>query len=231
MRYLILNFLLLSVLGLNAQIQTTHRQKLSGIPIYNKQTGAKLSDREFIELKREHRDLVLQPKINKYGEAEALYVDTEQTGRVNIRDTSLRLNSGEIFPSFVMKTYSGDILDSEKLKGKLILIHCQIFIKPPFFKENALNEVSELINNKQNKSNVEFILLTESEPSEIDKSFFHPNELKRIVPDARNFMIRYLVNSSPCNILIDTGSKLVSYYDAFEFEKLKNDISRIGFDK
>ncbi|MGC9355168.1 MAG: hypothetical protein ACP5D9_15080 [Mariniphaga sp.] len=211
---------------LNAQIVTKSNLNVTGIPKFNKNTGEKISNEEFLEIIHQTPNVYSEPKIDKFGEVEALFIDPTKSGKINNRDTSLRVTPGEEFPPFVMKTMVGQKLNSEKMRGKYILVYSELFLKPPFFNENAFNKTVRLINNFR-EGEIEMILLTERQESEIDKELIPSLNSLKIVPNARNFITRYIITEYPSWILVDNQGKLVSYYGAMEFQKLEEDLEQV----
>jgi len=227
MKYLFLFLLVLGIKPVCAQHQMVYKSNSSTnvttLPKYDAITGKKLSLKEFVEMTQKYPGIVPFRKINKYGEISALYFDARKSGRVSYRDTSLRVKPGEEFLPFVMRTIDGECLDSEKLKGKKILLHSQLLMQAQRFVESSFQEVTALVKEKQKAEDVVFIVMTVNAPNEIDDSILAKNELAKIVPNAGNFSERLIINSYPSNILIDEEGKLIGYYEPHEFEKLKAD--------
>lgn len=214
-------------LDILAQIGAEYRYNLSDVPLFNKYTGEKISDKDFEKMVEENPSIMLIPQINELGVIWSFNADPKNKSLIAFRDTSLRVKPTEEFLPFKMKTMDGERLDSDNLKGKNILIHCQLYLKPPLFVEKSFNEISEIVKSKSESGDIIFIVLTESDKHDINDGFEKICENVKIVPDSRNFMIRYLINSYPSNILIDKNGDLVSYYESFEFEKLKKDLSEL----
>lgn len=227
MKYILIFLFLVQGFSSLAQVQSaTRRIRITGIPKINAETGEKFSEKEFIQFIQQHPGLVPKEKIDKYGNVEAMIFDPHKTGKVSYRDPALRVKPGDDFLPFVMKTTTGDVLDSEKLKGKKILLHCQISLKTKaLFVEKAFNEVVQLTKEYKNPEELLLVIWTEDFANDL-KDFTSENAPFYIVADARNFYERYYVTSFPCNILIDKQGKLVSYFDNIDFEKLKTTLLR-----
>lgn len=70
---------------------TKSNLNVTNIPIFNKITGEKISNKEFFEIIAETPNVYSEPKIDKFGEVEALFIDPTKSGKINNRDTSLKL--------------------------------------------------------------------------------------------------------------------------------------------
>ncbi|WP_282125117.1 TlpA family protein disulfide reductase [Marinifilum flexuosum] len=210
-----------------SQTHTSHfSRKIELNQIYNKNTGKLISEKEILELQKTKK-LHFEPVINKFGKIERYEIDPNQTCNYSRIDTSKRTKRGDLFPPFVMKSIKSKTLDSEKFKGKYILLQFQFTFKEPFFIEKAFNEFEEIISELNETKNVKGIFISKSSTEEsIEKINDKPYSFS-IIADGRNFLEKYTIINSPTFILIDKSGNLKSYYTLLEMDKLKTDLKKI----
>tara|TARA_R110002049_G_scaffold68233_3_gene176959 strand:+ start:9361 stop:10056 length:696 start_codon:yes stop_codon:yes gene_type:complete len=196
--------------------------------VYDKASGKHINADKVQRIIRDNPNIVFEQVIDKYGNIESRLLDTLKLSRKGNRDISKRVQKGEPFPPFVMKSLSNRILDSEKLKGGIILIQFQLMFREPFLKIKTIEEFEELVSEFRKTMNLEAIILTDSSKSEILENIDTSKYISEFVPDGRNFNEKYLVVSFPSIVLIDTNGNLVSYYDPDEIDKLKLDIGKLN---
>ena len=196
--------------------------------VYDKASGKHINADKVQRIIRDNPNIVFEQVIDKYGNIESRLLDTLKLSRKGNRDISKRVQKGEPFPPFVMKSLSNRILDSEKLKGGIILIQFQLMFREPFLKIKTIEEFEELVSEFRKTMDLEAIILTDSSKSEILENIDTSKYISEFVPDGRNFNEKYLVVSFPSIVLIDTYGNLVSYYDPDEIDKLKLDIGKLN---
>ena len=196
--------------------------------VYDKASGKHINADKVQRIIRDNPNIVFEQVIDKYGNIESRLLDTLKLSRKGNRDISKRVQKGEPFPPFVMKSLSNRILDSEKLKGGIILLQFQLMFREPFLKIKTIEEFEELVSEFRKTMNLEAIILTDSSKSEILENIDTSKYISEFVPDGRNFNEKYLVVSFPSIVLIDTNGNLVSYYDPDEIDKLKLDIGKLN---
>tara|TARA_R110000868_G_scaffold157160_3_gene384306 strand:+ start:8254 stop:8949 length:696 start_codon:yes stop_codon:yes gene_type:complete len=196
--------------------------------VYDKASGKHINADKVQRIIRDNPNIVFEKVIDKYGNIESRLLDTLKLSRKGNRDISKRVQKGEPFPPFVMKSLSNRILDSEKLKGGIILIQFQLMFREPFLKIKTIEEFEELVSEFRKTMDLEAIILTDSSKSEILENIDTSKYISEFVPDGRNFNEKYLVVSFPSIVLIDTYGNLVSYYDPDEIDKLKLDIGKLN---
>jgi hypothetical protein len=222
---LILGLLLTVGKILPAQVSSnSYSMEISGKPIRNVVSGEMISEGKLHELITANSRLILDPVINKYGEVESFLYYPDTKNYKSARDTSKRTKVGEPFPPFYMRSINGKKLDSEKLLGKPVLIQFQLFMKAPFFNANLFHQLDSLAEELKTAANLETIVVTQSDKEEIKNSIAVGDYKIDIVPDGRNFSIRYLVTAFPSYILTDREGKLVRYYDGSDLSRLRHDI-------
>jgi cytochrome oxidase Cu insertion factor (SCO1/SenC/PrrC family) len=140
------------------------------------------------------------------------------------RDISLRTKPGEPLPPFVVRSVTGKKIDSETCHGRPILVLFQLFFKAPFFNEKQFHQFESMVDSLKTKGDLEVIVITESTSDDIKSVIDVKNSNFQIIPEGRNFSVRYLVIKFPSYLLIDKEGKLVYYYEENEITKLQQDI-------
>lgn len=205
----------------------SYKQQISGKKIINKESGVRIDDSDLQHLINSNPNIVFEPVIDKYGEIEYFEVDPNHKNAVIERDVTKRTPVGQQFPPFVMKSIKNKMLDSDKLKGKIVLLQFQLLFMEPFFRETTLRDFNDLVSEFKQIIDLQAIVVTESSKNEIPNHIVTNNYNFEIVPDGRNFNQKYLVTSIPTVVLIDNNGNLINYYNQDEIDKLKSDIHRI----
>ncbi len=202
-------------------------EQITGKPVYNKSTGLLLDDKELNTLLKANPRLSLERVINKYGEVESFVYDPDKKANYDTRDITKRTKTGDPFLPFVMTSVTKKTLDSEKLIGKIVLIQFYTLIKAPFFNEETFNRFESLAKDLQNKTEIEFITVTQSSEEDIKSKVDIANCKSQIIPNGRNFYERFLITDFVTFVLIDRDGKLVSYYDMNNLSDIQSDILKL----
>jgi len=222
-----ISFIILGILIVFSNLtiaQVSHTEQITGKPVLNKQTGAKISEERLHELMVSDPNFILEQIINKYGEVESFLYDPTRKGKSLTRDTSLRTKAGELLPPFVVRSVTGKKIDSETCHGRPILVLFQLFFKAPFFNETQFHQFKLMADTLKGKGDLEIIVITDSTNDEIKSAIDVKNSNFQVVPEGRNFSVRYLVTKFPSYLLIDKEGKLVYYYEENNITKLQHDI-------
>ncbi|MEQ8583146.1 MAG: hypothetical protein RIC30_10575 [Marinoscillum sp.] len=114
MKHLILPFFCsVIVLGLGhtpsfGQYSSSSSVKISAGTVYDKESGRLLSEEEMMELMT-NGNPAFEPQMDKYGRATTFLIDTPNPyAQVSMRDISRRPQVGDIVPTFVMNSITGD---------------------------------------------------------------------------------------------------------------------------
>lgn len=202
------------------------QERVSGKPIYNKITGEKIDESKISELRKSPNGFVLESVIDKYGNVESFLYDPDKIGNSVPRDFSKRTKAGEPFTPFILKSINGGKIDSEKLRGKIILIQFILLFQKPFFNEARFKQFESLRTDSLMPADLETIVITESSEEEIKECIDIKKYKTPIVPDGRNFSIRFLIRAFPSMILIDKEGKLIYYFEDSNDSKLFDEIKK-----
>lgn len=223
-------FIIISAISpyLSAQIKgETYTMRISGTSVINKKTGEKLEGTALDDYMFSHPKTVFEPVINKFGDIDYFEVDPQKTDMTLKIDISKRTKNGDTFLPFIVNANNGKHIDSEKLKGMPIILQFQLHLKGFGFLEKVYNKLDSLVENYQEIGPLEAILFTETKKEELPNQFNPDSCNFNIVTDARNFKIRYQIETFPSIILIDKEGKLVSYYDSLNMNQLESDLKKL----
>lgn len=226
-------FIALFILSNNTFSQIPGRaftNSISDKEIYNKVSGERINENDLSDLIENNPHIYFEPVINKYGDIESYLVDPSapsNNGRIISRDVSRQVKKGGQFPPFVMKSIKNRVIDSEKIRGKIILMQFQLQLVKPFFRKQTFDAFNSLIEDIRKTTEVEAVIVTESTTNEIKEQIGDCNYVAEMIPNGRNFNQKYQVVNFPSIVLIDKNGCLVSYYNQVEIEIIKSDIEKI----
>jgi len=189
------------------------------IAIFNKSTGERISLEEFSVILKNNSRPHLERVINERGEVSTLYYDPNGNGR-ETRDPNLRSKPNQKFPHFIFTTTSNETIDSEKLTGKVVVLHFNMFFREPFTTQKNLTEFENILKSSPAKANTAAIILTHSSEEEISALTEKINVKFPVVANGANFFHKFLVTSFPSYVVIKKDGTLAAYADDLDELKL-----------
>lgn len=160
--------------------------------------------------------------INKYGKIDRYYYNPNNilTEFPN-RDKSQQIKEGQLFPEFVFKTIDNEIIDSEKQRGKWVLIRFELFTR--FMNKGSIEKLNNQINKlEESKDLISIICLADNkqniknEMALIDSNF-------KLVDGGRNFHEKFNIVGFPTTLLLDKQGRVYKYFynrDEIDLEAL-----------
>ena len=222
---LLLSLLLISLHTYGQQSTSSTYQIKSGT-VYDKESGKLLTEDEMAELFA-NGNPILEPRMDKYGQPSSFTVDRSGSGsRINTRDASKRPLPGEEVLPFIMKSLSGESLDSEALRGQFILLHFELVVSPPIFSLSKFNEMQSSIESIKKEDSLVAISVFQSSQQDIEAVLELSQYPSQIVADGRGFSVRYQITDFPSFLLIGKRGELIGYYKRSEWNKLKSDLAK-----
>jgi hypothetical protein len=212
MKTLLLAPLLFIVINFTTFSQTVETVKSNFDPsgrIFDKKTGEKISDEQFSEFIKNDPRVSLEPVVNKYGNVDKYLLDTS-TRTIKKRESGNQTKPGEQLPEFVFKSIDEVIVNSSELNGKWILLKFEIFLK--MVDSLSLVKLDEEIKSLDKQDDLVVISCFMEGKSEIVKKLNTNVSNIHIIPNARNFHIRYNIVRMPTIILLDPDGNVVRYY-------------------
>lgn len=194
--------------------------RISG-KVYNKKTKKWVSNLELMEIARKHPFIFFQTVYNKYGEIDTLFYDPDNIneGKSPNRKEENQTKPGEIFPEYVFRTIDDIILDSEKLKGKWVLLSFDLLAKPDLMKK--LSRQSDSARPFVEKDQLVLILCMADTKAIMLKKSGQEEHVFNIVSDGGNFHGKFNIVSFPTRILIDPEGRVVKYFHPTEEIRFK----------
>jgi peroxiredoxin len=222
MKFILLILVLFCTQSYAQIFSNTTSERIEG-KVYYKNTGQKISDEELIKIITNNPGIAFERIYNKYGKLEKLYYDPDgvHDSLPPVHSRENQIKTGEKFPEFVFKTVDKEILDSEKLLGKWILLRFEVFTK--FINRDEIDSISYQIKESQIGEHLVAILCLADSKQNINKEFDANRLAFKLVPDARNFHKMFKIVNFPTSILIDREGKVFKYYylgDTIPFEEL-----------
>jgi len=195
--------------------------------IVNQATGKRISYDAYDELlKKNPGRYRTQPVFDKYGKASsfALIPKTKSEVETGITLTIEEEGMPEIgkpLPPFVMAGLDGKTYDSEKLKGKYILLGFWVKYEKPMYTWESTKIISDFINENQEKG-IEIVSLgTTINTDEECRKFIPKRNCGFIpVPDSYGFNHRYKIAETPFFILIDKKGIVRAMAPHTEFDRI-----------
>lgn len=178
--------------------------------ITDQSTGKKLSYAQYEEiLKRNPGKYRTQPVFDKYGKASSFALvrkngqDVNANGGVMV-NSDLMPEIGEVLPPFVMKGLDGKEYNSEKLKGKYVLLGFWVKFEKPLYTLASTKIISKFIAENEKKG-IEIISLgtTLNTEAECREAIPQRNCGFIPVPESYGFNHRYKIGETPYFILLD----------------------------
>lgn len=193
--------------------------------IINKATRKKLSYKEYEQLERANPgSYKLEPVFDEYGKASSFWltkISSRQNDRVISFDEDLMPEIGEELPHFVMKGLDGVTYDSERLKGKFVLLGFWIRYEKPLYSQAATKVIMDFINAQKSRG-VDIVSLgtTLDNREECLQKIPKRNCGFIPVPESYGFNHRYHVGETPFFILLDKQGKVKAMAPHTEFSKI-----------
>lgn len=194
--------------------------------VYHKITGENISQSTLNKLVEQNPNLYLERVFDRNGKVIRYYYDPNNQGKVNNIVSEPGVSAGDEFPPFSFKTIKGHQLDSEDLRGKLILLRFELHSTDFRFKKHEVAELDNQINNLSNSDAVKAIIVFRENQKIIERSYPFPNSNFELVADGKKFFEKYRIKQYPMTALIDQNGNLISYFKYSEDIILENYINK-----
>ncbi|WP_353719558.1 thioredoxin-like domain-containing protein [Dyadobacter sp. 676] len=202
-------------------------------PIIDHATGRRISYEAYDNmLKRNPGQYKTQPIFDKYGKASSfevikksqLYVQPD--GSV-MNNPDLMPEIGEPIAPFVMRGLDGKVYDSEKLRGKYILLGFWVRYEKPLYTLASTKVISNFIDENKRKG-IEIVSLgtTLNTEEECLEAIPKRNCGFIPVPESYGFNHRYKISETPYFILVDRKGIIRAMAPHTEFSKISELVLR-----
>jgi peroxiredoxin len=202
---------------------TTSVVKINFKKIYDKSTGKRIKEKDFRKIIKNLKNYYLDPIIDKNGNVEKYLFDLNNINKKMSRDITQRVNSGDFFPDFNIKTLTNENISLKDLKGKIVILRFELFADNFRFKKHEIVDLDNQINQIENKNDkIKAIIIFPTSENEVIKGFDIENSNFNLVANGMNFHHRYLIKRYPTTIIIDEEGKLIDYFSYSNEIILKN---------
>jgi len=222
-KYIFILITLYSGLVLSQEIQvgitrtrTTINNNFSADMVYNKITGQRMSKSAVHKLIKNNPNLQLENVYNKSGEIIKYLYNPENNTNFSKSSAKGSIESGNQIPEFIFKTVQGEKLDSEKLKGKWLIIRFEGFAESFTIKHDELKELHEKIDNSEFKKSIAAIIIFQNDENSIEKLFPNENSNFKVVTNGIPFHRIFKITRTPKTLVIDPNGVLVNSYNYSE---------------
>jgi peroxiredoxin len=206
----LLTFLLLTLLQYHLIAQISYRFSISD-KVFYKETGEKITHEELQNILKENPGISFETVYNKYGEREKFLYDPNNIiiGGKKSRKAENQTQPGERFPEFVFKTLENDSIDSEKIKGKWVIIRFELFAS--LVNRDIISTIDEDISKSSLKEEIIPILCLADSRENVAKAFGSEESSFKFVSNAKNFHEMFNIVSFPTTVIIDRDGKVFKY--------------------
>jgi hypothetical protein len=200
--------------------------------IFNKSTGRRISYQEYDQLlKRNPGQYKTVPVFDKYGKPSSFAVSRNLGNGYEVKDVNydpdLLPEIGETLEPFVMEGLDGKIYDSEKLRGKYILLGFWVKYEKPLWTLASTKIISNFIDeNKRRGIDIVSLGTTLNTEEECREAIPKRNCGFIPVPESYGFNHRYKIGETPFFILIDKQGVVKAMAPHTGFDKISSMILR-----
>ncbi len=180
--------------------------------VYNKATGAKVSERDYRKILEENPRLYLEREIDEEGNVIRYLYDPNKPTVSDKPNLMTNIPEKGSVPNFKLTAIDGKKIELANLQGKLVILRFEQGAGDLRFKKNEIADLDKKINSLKNKENVEAIILFECPEEEVRKGFDLKDSNFKLIADGRNFSFKYDVHFYPTTLLIDQNGKLIKVY-------------------
>lgn len=204
----------------------TTTEKVDLTKIYHKKTGEKIKKNEFKKLIKSKKKYILEKVIDENGNIEKYLYDPDNKAKLQKRDISKRVRSGESFPNFNFETVDGENINLKHLNGQIVILRFELFADNFRFKKEEIVDLDNQINQlEDNGEKISPIIIFISPKNEVLKGFDIKDSNFNLVSDGMNFHERYLITVYPSTVILDKEGKLINYFSFSDEIVLKDIIS------
>ena len=196
-------------------------------PIMDHATGKRISYEAYTEMLRKYPGVYkTQPVFDKYGRPSSFELIKKsqlliQSNGAVMENSDLMPEVGEPLPPFVMTGLDGKEYNSEKLRGKYILLGFWVKYEKPLYTLASTKVISQFIEENRQKG-VEIISLgtTLNTEEECLEAIPKRNCGFVPVPESYGFNHRYKISETPFFILVDKKGIIKAMAPHTEFSKI-----------
>ena len=183
--------------------------------VYNKKTGEKISNEEFLKLITENPNLSLERVYDDSGNVIKYLYDPEKRNSTSGKNTVHKApEKNEEFPSLRLKTIDGETIKMEDLKGKMVILRMEMEADSFRFKKHEIEELDKAINQTGRKSEIEAIIIFRTSKQDVESGFDLKDSNFKLIPNGANFQNKLNIRSFPTTIVIDKEGRLINQFNS-----------------
>ena len=192
----------------------------------NKQTGEVMSEDSVQQIIRSNGGRIsMQPRINKYGIAEAYIVDVlNKDGITYGRQGNAPGIAGEEFPPFAMVSTSGELIDSDSLRGNWIILHFTNPFRNGEEEKAEIERMASYLSEIPDQDRLNYIRVTTYSPDPSIRSEVEVPDYWEYIADGSPFLQRYGIAQFPSLYLINPEGVLIKLLQSVDYPTLKSEL-------
>ncbi len=200
--------------------------------IMNKSTGKRISYQEYDDLlKRNPGRYKTVPVFDKFGKPSSFSVTRTMGGNYDVRDVNydpdMLPEIGETLAPFIMHGLDGKVYDSDKLRGKYILLGFWVRYEKPLWTLASTKIITRFIDeNKERGIDIVSLGTTLNTDEECREAIPKRNCGFVPIPESYGFNHRYKIGETPYFILVDRQGVVKAMAPHTEFDKISSLVLR-----
>lgn len=183
--------------------------------LFDGSTGNRMTYADFEKLMNEKVRVNTIPNYGYNGKPESFRVFVSTGSQVTTREPK-EYNKGQIAPKFEFVNLNEEVIKSEELVGKYILINFLVNFNPPFFVPNQLENLNQLLNKYKLSDRLKTLVLVQATKLETQEFLKDKTLDFSFVPDATPFFDYFGIVHIPDFLLIDKAGKVVGKAEDLE---------------
>jgi cytochrome oxidase Cu insertion factor (SCO1/SenC/PrrC family) len=192
----------------------------------NKHTGEVLSEDSVQRIIRANGGRIsMQHRINKYGITEAYIVDVlSKDGMTYGRQGNAPGIVGEVFPPFAMTSTSGELIDSDSLRGNWIILHFTIPFRNSAAEKEGIERMGSYLAEIPDQRKLTYVRVTTYSPDPAIQSAIQVPDYWKYISNGSPFQQRYGIMDYPSFYLINPQGELVELLKSVDYATLKSEL-------
>lgn len=181
--------------------------------LYNKKTGEKISNEEFLKLIRKNPNLPLERVYDNSGNVIKYLYDPENLNSTILKSSSNKTpGNHEKFPNLIFTSIDGETIKLEDLRGKMVILRMEMQADSFRFKKHEIEELDKAINQTKRKSEIEAIIIFRTSKQEVKRGFDLKDSNFKLIPNGANYQDKLNIRTFPSTIIIDKEGRLIKVF-------------------
>lgn len=181
--------------------------------VYHKNTGERLTQREFTKLVKANPKLHLIKEFDQEGNVIRYIYDPKVQGYAKAPRTTEVPIMNQPFPPFKLKSIYQKELNLDDLRGKVIILRFEMEASSFRFKKHEIEELDSKIKLLDEPDLVEAIIIFRTNRNEIIQGFDLKGSRFHLVANGSNLMGKYNIKRFPKTLVIDQEGNLAGDFN------------------